>query len=209
MIKTLTAIALTASASLGIGQAAIVNGDFSAGSTGFVTFEDGGTVSISGGTATLSTDAGLGADVLVASISQGDDGSFTFDPGLLVPSNAVSLVFDITQAVADVDALEDGTSFFGDSLQVLLADSEDLLLDVATFIEAGDVGSFTVDISSLQGRTVALFIDLFDEDDGFDTTFSIDNIAFVLDDVVNPIPLPGAFVFALTGFGGLLLRKRG
>ncbi|MCQ8186597.1 hypothetical protein, partial [Parvularcula maris] len=194
-MKTLAILAAAGLTAFGSSQAAIVNGDFSAGGTGFFVFEEGGTVVFPDGAATLATDPGLGFDVLVASVSQGDDGLFTFEPGIIVPDDATALRFDILQAAAVSDPAEEGLlAFRPDALGVSLLDAEDPLLDVFDFFEAGDTGTFTLDVTSLEGRTVALFIDLFDEDDGFDTSFTIDNIAFVTEDL-SPVPLPGAFAF--------------
>jgi len=75
-------------------------------------------------------------------------------------------------------------------------------------LDGGTAGTFSdtfnVPVSSLIGQEVTLILDLFHDDDDFETTAIVDNVS------VSVVPVPGAVVLGSLGLGlaGWRLRKR-
>ncbi|QSP95538.1 PEP-CTERM sorting domain-containing protein [Marinobacter salinisoli] len=193
----------------------ITNGDFSQGLAGWENVSVGGSASV-GPDQALYLDGGIGAEPYSASLWQGDDGSFLFSNPLSLATGESFLSFDLMLASQDLDSSESGSSIFEDSLSIELYDADDWSFDL--YFQSGwdfDVTdswqTVFLDISSLQGRDFALTINLFDEDDGVNSSFALDNFFFTNsnqpDDPVSvsePASL-SLFLIALTGFA---LRRR-
>lgn len=190
----------------------IVNGTFDADLSGWSTVSNGGTVEWGGGTAVLST----GPDVAAYSsiLVQGDDGTFTFGNALLLSAGDDFLKFDAVFNTLSADALESGGGFT-DNLQVWLYDATDssgasdhLFATIDALISGS---SFSFDLSSFIGQSVAFSFVLNDENDGSDSKVTLDNIRIEQRSVTNAIPLPGTLFLVIIGWFGLtknLLRNR-
>lgn len=182
-------------------MASIVNGDFSGGSTGYFVLESNGLVTFSADQVMLET--GAGAEPFTASLFQGDDGTFSFASAITVPDTALFFAFDLVGFDQTAATDEDGSSFFTDGFSVALFDALDLNLDIySDYYDAGTAfGQILIDVTSLQGRMIAFAVDLFDENDGFDTTVTLDNFQFVLETTTgDPVPLPAAVWLGAFGF---------
>lgn len=184
-------------------SASITNGDFTNSLDGWFVIEGNGNGYWSAGEAVLY--AGFGFDTVNHSVSlmQGDDGSLTFPAPLLVPLDATTLRFDFRFEDIDVDPTESGDSLFGDALFVTVLDKLDFRLDVAAFVAEVITpdGPFSLDVSHLAGREVAIVFDLLDENDGRLSIVHLDNVAFV--------PVPAAGWLIVGGLLPLVLRRRG
>lgn len=195
--------------------AAIVNGDFSAGMTGWVdaTAAAGGSgsVQVFGGDAKLvsGSTTGFPAAVLV----QGDDGNFTFSNPVTLGANDNFLVFDAiferTRPAAD-----ESLTVFSDYLNVWVYDALDPAFDTGfapniDYSKNGALHTYALDISALNGRDVAISFELVDDNDGFDSFVIVDNV-YLSATAPALVPLPASLWLFATGLLGLASwgRKR-
>lgn len=193
----------------------ISNGDFSQGLSGWTDLSSGGSAAV-GTDETLLLGGGTGAEIYSASLWQGDNGFFEFSDPLSLNAAEKFLSFDVRLEAQPEDPSESGTSFFADSLSLELYDSLDFSHDLffqsdLDFTVSGSWSTVFLDISSLQGRDFALTINLFDEDDGFNTLFGVDNVTFTDTDSPKntvPVPEPASLGLVALGLGGLMLRRR-
>lgn len=171
-----------------VSGAAIVNGDFSSGFTGW----SGGT-DLGIGLTAANFDASSGAAVLSSDFDLG--GSFAVDlfqtftvQSLTGASNDLFLDFDFTWNFDHVD----------DAWLAQLVDTTDALhtLDLTS-------GAGPFDITSFAGLTVELLFSL-ENNNGDDDTLSIDNI--VVSEVITDVPEP--ILPLLFGTGLLALRRK-
>ncbi|MCM2679177.1 PEP-CTERM sorting domain-containing protein [Echinimonas agarilytica] len=174
----------------------ITNGDFSSGLDGWNDASSTGTVGSEGGAAYLQS--GSGVSPFSSILVQGDDGSFSFNDALLIAADYEYLTFDLWQISADVDASETGAASFDDSISLIIYDAFDFNYDLylAPFDVTSVQTSFMVDITSLIGRSVALSFEVSDENDGFNSKFGLDNVAF-LKSIVGPVPVSEPSTIAL------------
>lgn len=178
----------------------IVNGTFDTDLSGWSAVLNGGDAQQAAGQAVLSTgdDVALYSSVLV----QGDDGLFNFPSPILLGAGDDFFKFDAVFTMLDADTLEAGGGF-SDNLQVWLYDEFDSGLDtlIAT-IDASTVGSsFSFNLSSFIGRSVAFSFELNDEDDGFNSQVALDNIRIEQRSVT--VPEPSTFLLIILGWFGL------
>ncbi|WP_421859261.1 PEP-CTERM sorting domain-containing protein [Marinobacter salarius] len=193
----------------------ITNGDFSEGLTAWSDVSLSGSASV-GSDETLTLGGGAGAEIYSASLWQGDNGFFQFSNPLSLSAEDKFLSFDVRLESQPGDVSESGTSLFADSLSLELYDSLDFTYDLffqsgSDFAVNGNWSTVFLDISSLQGRDFALTINLFDEDDGFNSLFGLDNFAFTASDSPDdsiPVPEPASLGLLVLGLGALLLRRR-
>lgn len=207
--KTIAAFILLIAGS-GVAQAMpFQNGDFSSGLDGWTNAGAGDAI-VESGAAVLSTLPGDNADPFSAILVQGDDGNFGFATAFQLPSDTLSLEFDV-RSTTSPDPAEAGGSLFTDALNVVVYDAlgfgpTDLVFVSGTdFVPTIDWQTVSLDVSSLSGRDAALSFELFDESDGADTRFFLDNIGFI-PRVVGTVPVPSS-LFLMT-FGLLVLRRR-
>jgi hypothetical protein len=188
------------------------NGDFNSGQANWNALQNAnspGSVNIdqAQGLARLTTGASwdLAAQPSV-SLIQGDDGSFNFATPLSLGAQDSPLVFDVSFARTAEDALETGTSSFADYLAIILYDalditgSHDLILTPSPAIDnlLSGFQTYSFDVSALAGRDVALSFELFDENDGWNSTATLRNIRF--DSATSPT-VPEPTTWALLGLG--------
>ena len=154
----------------------ISNGDFTDGLDEWTDVSSSGAVSVINGAANFVS--GSGVDLYSAVLVQGDDGFFSFNAPLVIDMQHAVLKFDLWQLARTTDTLESAMSVLNDSLNLSIYDSEDPSFDLlfTDFIITSQLQQFTLDISSLIGRSVALSYELNDEDDGFNSTFALDNV---------------------------------
>ena len=186
------------------------NGSFDDASA-WIDVSAGGTTSISGGQASLSTASGS-AGTYSAVLSQGDDGSFTFSDPITLTSDSLYLNYDIRFETAGADAAEGNFSSFDDYLGVSLYDAFDWSYDLSfvsgdDFAVSTDWATVSLDVSSLIGRDIALAFELHDEANATDTTFWLDNISFSSTRPDVEVPEPSMFVLFLLGLAGLAVRN--
>lgn len=202
-------LALLSLLTLGAHATPLQNGDFSAGLDNWNN-AGAGDATVEGGAAVLQTLMGNLADPFSAILVQGDDGSFSFASAFALPSDTISLQFDVRRLVF-FDGQEAGGSLFEDALTVAVYDAlgigtTDLLFTSGTdFAVSTDFQQVTLDVASLAGRAVALSFELFDESDGLDSRFILDNVAFV-QRIVGTVPVPSSLM--LTGLAVALLWSR-
>jgi len=173
--------------SLQAAQAEIINGDFSGGATAWETFispdssvvpsaTSDPSVNFSSGSAVLKTGEGYIDEATIcqgAAISCGSTGLSPF----LIDSNVLALEFDVSFLNLGADLSESETSPYTDSLIFELWHSTDYFQDINFYIET--TGHVSFDVTGFAGAGASLFLRLFDEDDGFDTQVTIDNIKLV------------------------------
>jgi len=212
---------------LPVNAASFNNGDFSSGGTSW-TDASGlfGTVNFSGGQAILET--GDGIDGFSAEILQGsgltNDGFLDFANPFTLAVDAQWLIFD-AMFERSVDGSEDGTGS-DDALFVSLYDFDDftgesdvpfeplLVLDNlgvdALSMYALNLSILTGNsLSSLQGKEVVLDFILSDENDGFNSKVTLDNIQFVASLPTGNVPEPSVLVLLIAGLPlvGRFLKK--
>ncbi|MFK7976409.1 MAG: MYXO-CTERM sorting domain-containing protein [Halioglobus sp.] len=186
------------------------NGDFSAGLDQWT--NAGATdAMVEDGAAVLSTQPGDNANPFSAILVQGDDGNFNFPNAFLLPSDIVTLEFDV-RAVSSPDFTEAGGSLFTDALTVAVYDAlgvgpTDLLFTSGTdFAVTTDWQQVSFDVAALAGNPVALSFALFDESDGADTRFFLDNVGFV-PRLVGTVPVPSSLALILLGLVAVRRRR--
>lgn len=183
--------------------ASIVNGAFDADLSGWSTVTNTGTAQWDAGKAVLATGSDAAAQSMV--LVQGDDGSFSFSSPILLGAGDDLFKFDAVFATLGADALESGGGF-SDNLNVWLYDAVNSSFDtiIATIDATTASLSFSFDLSSFIGRSVAFSFELNDENDGFDSKVSLDNIRMEQRPVIISVPEPGTFLLLIiTGLFGL------
>ncbi|WP_394224272.1 PEP-CTERM sorting domain-containing protein [Alteromonas gracilis] len=185
----------------------INNGDFSSGLNGWNDGSFTGSVTENGGQAILSS--GDSFDPFAAVLTQGDDGSFLFDSPIMVASNVSMLSVDAALVSTLLDPTELGGSAFSDTLFLAIYDAADVTFDAAFEIPAlGNVAeTFLFDMSDWLGREIAISFELADEDDGFNRSYSVDNVFFTFNNTPVSVPEPESFIMFLVGLT-LLARCR-
>lgn len=198
-------------------QADVVNGDFSGGETGWGSFIYGDpfitpsatsdpSVSFASGEAILKTGEGYGNE---ATICQGASvcdvlGSPVVSP-FLVESDALTLEFDVAFLTLGADSSETSLSSFTDAINVQLWNPTDFLLDISIYVDSS--GKVSLDLANFAGTGAALFLRLIDEDDGYDTQVTIDNVAVVRSAPVA-VPESSTLYLLLSGLLMLVVVKR-
>jgi hypothetical protein len=189
----------------GVQAAPFQNGDFSQRDTGWYAVlgsTSAGGVSFNTGYVELST--GLNADPYSAAIVQGDDGSFTFATPITLGPDTASLLFDakLIQILANnsepVGALHDHVSVtVYDALGTLPDKTYDPGIDFTVFA----LNAFTLDVSAYRGRNIALEFTLANENDGWYSKATLQNIRFADGTFGTGLPEPSTLL--LLGAGGL------
>jgi len=181
---------------LPVNAASFNNGDFSSGGTSWNDASDTGSVTFSAGQAILET--GTGVSGFSAVMVQGDDGFFNFPNPISLASDAKWLSFSAKIDELGADNTE-SSSIFTDALNVYLYDALDFNLDLLFLTIDSDsysLGfiSYMLDVSSLQGRDIALSFELVDENNERNSSVTIDNVAFSA-----AVPAPSVLVLLLVG----------
>jgi len=188
-----------------VNAASFVNGDFSAGNTAWNDASDNGSISFFGGEAVLQT--GTGTSLFSAIMVQGDDVFFNFNDPFLLGNDIEFLHFDALFSQEGQDNLEVvGSGSFSDALFVSLYDyadgsgGHDLLFDpeINSTVD-GMLISYALNVSSLQGREIALSFELVDDNDGFDSKVTLDNVLFAPAPQSGTVPSPSVLVLLLAG----------
>lgn len=181
-----------------VNASSLVNGDFSAGGSLWIDASTSGAVSFSNGQAILQT--GNNIDPFSAVMVQGDDGFFSFSNPISLAGTINWLLFDVQIERIGTDSSETGSSVFSDALSANLYDSLDSSFDLvpsqSVIAATTGIGSlfYTLDVSSLQGRDIALSFELADEDDGFNSRVILDNVRFT-----TVVPIPSSLLMFLAG----------
>ncbi|AEF02324.1 PEP-CTERM sorting domain-containing protein [Alteromonas sp. KS69] len=185
----------------------INNGDFSSGLNDWSDASFTGSVTENDGQAILSS--GDNTDPFAAVLIQGDDGSFLFDSPIMVDPNVSMLSVDAALLSMLFDPTEQGGSAFSDTLFLAIYDAVDYTFDAVFEIPAlGNVAeTFLFDMSDWLGRGIAISFELADEDDGFNLSYSVDNVLFTYNNTPVPVPEPESFIMLLVGLT-LLARCR-
>lgn len=180
----------------------IVNGTFDSDLGGWHDASKKGSTSYDSNRHMAVLTSGPGSSPSAAVLIQGDDGLFSFNDAQTVFSEDARLAFDIEFAALTID-VEEPAKNMKDSFQVWLYDADDLsgasdtnLLSVLINEWLGN-RQFSLDLSSLTGRKVALSFELNDEDDGFDYQVNLDNVRVQSQEHV--IPLPGSLYLLCSG----------
>jgi len=212
---------------LPVNAAIFENGDFEvSGGASWTDASGSGTVNFSGGQAILET--GDGIDGFSAEILQGsgltNDGFLDFANPFTLAVDAQWLIFD-AMFERSVDGSEDGTGS-DDALFVSLYDFDDLTGDsdvpfepllVLDNLGVDALSMYALNLSiltgnslsSLQGREVVLDFILSDENDGFNSKVTLDNIQFVASLPTGNVPEPSVLVLLIAGLPlvGRFLKK--
>ncbi len=190
---------------LPVNAASFVNGDFASGGSSWNNASDTGSVSFSGGEAVLQT--GTGTSIYSAVMVQGDDGSFNFNNRFLLGNDIEFLHFDALFNRLGTDSSEAVTAgSFADALFVSLYDyqditfAHDLLFDpqINSTVD-GLLISYAFNVSSLQGREIALSFELLDDNDGYNSKVTLDNVRFAPVLPTGTVPTPSVLVLLFAG----------
>lgn len=187
--------------------AAITNGTFDSDLSGWSTVTDNGSVIQDSGAAVLST--GPSAAPFSAVLVQGDAGDFSFLSPILLGAGDDFLRFDAVFSTLGLDVSEVGGSSFTDYLELWMYDasgSGDVLL--ATIDELTSDTSFSFNLATYITHSVAFSFELNDEDDGFNSKVTIDNVR--LEPRVTPpvnVPEPNTLMLMIFGIFGLAGRR--
>jgi hypothetical protein len=181
----------------------ILNGNFDTDLSHWHDASDNGSVVFDNGVANLSTgnDFGPYSAVLV----QGDEGFFKFNSPILIDTQQSLFEFDLWQIAHSIDGSESGTSSLTDALNLSIYDAFDPSFDMffIDFVVTSQQKNFSLDISSLAGRFVAFSFELNDENDGFDSTFSLDNVR-----LTSPVNVPEPSTLLLFSIAVFALTRR-
>lgn len=184
--------------------AGIINPDFSAGAVDWIDLSGSGNVKFEQGQALLS--AGTGTDPFSAVLMQGDDanGGFSFINAIAVPTLSQFFSFDLTLLAMDVDSSESGSALFPDHLRLALYSETGAAFDLIfnQLIATSTAQLLQFDISALAGHNIIISFELSDEDDGFNSVFALDNLAFI--ERSQTVPAPAVLFLMLPAFGWLL-----
>jgi hypothetical protein len=182
----------------------ILNGNFDTDLSQWHDASGNGAVAFDNGVANLSTGDGFG--LYSAVLVQGDDGFFNFNSPILIDAQQSWLVFDLWQVARDIDANESGASLLNDIFNLSIYDAFDPSFDLlfTDLMITSQQQTFLLDISSLIGRSVALSFEVNDEDDGFNSTFSLDNVQLT---TLVSVPEPSTLLLFLIAVG-VLTRKQ-
>lgn len=156
-------------------NAGIINPQFEEGDHGWYNVSSTGSLDFSAGFAKFT--GGDADSPYSAALIQGDDLTFSFNSPLLVSASAQNFEFDLWLLKKSNDATESGDSIFADSFFLALYDSADSAFDL-TFndLDFSTGGKFSFDISSLAGRSIAIYFELRDENDGLNLEIGLDNL---------------------------------
>lgn len=189
-----------------VSAATIVNGNFNSDlSNGWSTVTANGTVAwdSANNTAVLST----GADVAPYSavLVQGDNGFFSFPNPILLGPGDDFIKFDAVFSTLGVDTVESGAGLFTDNMQVWMYDANGLGdVQLAKIDALTSSTSFSFDLASYIGHSVAFSFELNDENDGLDSQVTLDNIR--LEQRATPpvnVPEPDTLMLLILGAFGL------
>ncbi len=182
----------------------ILNGNFDSDLSHWHDASDNGSVVFDSGVANLSTSGDFGPYSAV--LVQGDDGFFNFNSPILIEVQQSWLAFDLWQISRDLDVSESGTSLLNDALYLSIYDTIDPSFDLlfTDLMVTAQQQTFLLDISSLIGRSVAFSFELHDQNDGFDTIFSLDNVQLTSSVTV---PEPSALLLFAIGICALTRKK--
>ncbi len=136
---------------------------------------------------------------------QGDDGFFNFNSPILIDTQQSLFEFDLWQIAHSIDGSESGTSSLTDALNLSIYDAFDPSFDMffIDFVVTSQQKNFSLDISSLAGRFVAFSFELNDENDGYDSTFSLDNVR-----LTSPVNVPEPSTLLLFSIAVFALTRR-
>lgn len=185
--------------------ASIVNGNFDTDLSGWNTLSNGGLAQWDGGAAILSTSSGVAAPSSL--LVQGDDGSFSFANPIQLKAGNEILRFDAIFSDLGADSLETPPGPFTDNLQVWLYDANDpstnsdALLATIDILTSGT--SFSIDLANYIGQFVAFSFELYDENDGRDSSVRLDNIRLE-PAAINAVPSPSTLLLMVIGWVGLM-----
>lgn len=214
MLTSLFIASIAASNSVSAG--AIVNGNFSSGSTGWAVLDSAndptplganGAVSFGGGQAVLATGAGIAP--YSAAIDQGFTNSLD-----AITLGAIDSFFKFdalfTRIGADISELQP-TSFPNDSLNVLMYDMNSAsVYSIANIDYSTAATQFSFDLSAYIGLTVGFSFELADANDGYNSQVALSNILIEQRTAPSTVPVPGTLLLVIIGWFGLtknLLRN--
>lgn len=185
--------------------ATFTNGNFD---SGLAPWTSDGNVSLNAGKVELST-IGAGGLFSAASLMQGD--FFSGDPAIQLGGSDNFLNFDVWYQ--DLGPGGGSGSVTSDGLVVSVYDelgiSADLFFDSQfDFLSGAPSASVSLEISSLAGRTVGLFFDVFDENDGRNSLFTVDNVFFSATRQFVTVPEPETLFLLLPGLFIVCWRSR-
>jgi len=179
--------------------APITNGNFDAGLTGW---DIDGNTSLNGGQVELST-IGAGGTFSDASVFQGD----FFSGAAPIQLGATDNFLNFDVGYQDLGVGGSSGSTLSDALIVSLLDeldfsgASDLFFDSEfDFLFGASFATVSLDVSSLAGNTIGLYFDVFNEDDGRNSLFTLDKIFFSeTQPTTASVPEPGTLLLLLPG----------
>lgn len=190
--------------SLVLADLAIVNGDFSAGLSGWSVDPFGGDVVDGGGYALFVEDP----DLMLSSLSQ----------EFIIPALALELSFDVAMTTEQGGYYDEwawpdafAATLYDNSVDLnplisIPSFNEFLYMDNTGFVDdtvaTFDGTTVSLDVSSVAGENVFLAFDLFGSDDGKLTSVSIYKVDISL------VPAPGALLLGIIGTGMVGLWRR-
>lgn len=182
----------------------ILNGNFDTDLSHWNDASDNGSIVLDNGVVNLATGDGFGPYSAV--LVQGDDGFFNFNTPIIIDAQQSWLAFDLWQIFRDIDTSESGTSLLNDSFNLSIYDAFDPSFDLlfTELMVTAQQQTFLLDISSLIGRSVAFSFELHDQNDGFNSTFALDNVQLT---TLVSVPEPSTLLLFLIAVG-VLTRKQ-